>query len=413
LRWTTNVGWLRARIGDWWRRPRRATCRRRILRALEAVGLVAITALICLLLAEIGVRIAIHAPLSEWRDFRHERAAATINHLIQYDSLLGWRLKPFLTESNFNTLDYGLRSNGAANAKVAPGGVLAIGSSFTVGSGVSDSETWPAQLQHVNNAGEGGYQADQIILLGEQLLPLIHPQVLVVDLIPGSIIFTGYASAGWPKPYFTLEHGDLVAHNFPVPPRPTPSGAADIRSFFGHSAAINKFMAAFLSNFWFTSDGNQFVTITTDEIGVTCRMLERLKQKADAAEARLILYLQYPGTEIMDGSRAATGGVLFRLQRWAKGKLKPLLLNTPPGAPDWQEAAVLVGQCAREIHIATVDEFAELRTLYEANRDEWRKYYLIENGAPVHKSALGNLDVARRISAAMGDIAGSRPAPAR
>jgi hypothetical protein len=388
------------------------------LRVIEVVGLVAITSLICLLLAEIGVRMAIHASLREWRDFRHERAAATINHLIQYDSLLGWRLKPFLTESNFNTLDYGLRSNGVANAKVSPGGVLAIGSSFTVGSGVSDSETWPAQLQqltgwNVNNAGEGGYQADQIILLGEQLLPLIHPRVLVVDLIPGTIIFTGYASAGWPKPYFTLEHGDLVAHNFPVPLRPTSRGDADIRSFFGHSAAINKVMAALFSNFWFTSDGNEFVAVATDEIGVTCRMLERLKQKADAAEVRLILYLQYPGTEIIDGSRAATTGALFRLQRWVKGKLRPLLLNTPPGAPDWQEAAVLVGQCAREMHIATVDEFAELRTLYEANRDEWRKYYLIENGAPVHKSPLRNLDVARRISAAIGAIEGPRPAPAR
>ena len=46
---------------------------------------------------------------------------------------------------------------------------------------------------NVNNAGQGGYQADQIILLGEQLLPLIRPQVLVVDLIPGTIIGTGYA----------------------------------------------------------------------------------------------------------------------------------------------------------------------------------------------------------------------------
>lgn len=237
MRRTKNIGWLRMRMGDLRRQPRGAIRRHRTLRAIEAVGLFAMTSLICLFLAEIGVRVAIQAPLLEWRDFRRERAAATINHLIQYDSLLGWRLKPFLTESNFNTLDYGLRSNGIANAKVAPGGVLAIGSSFTVGSGVSNSETWPAQLQqlagwNVNNAGEGGYQADQIILLGEQLLPLIHPQVLVVDLIPGTIIFTGYASAGWPKPYFTLERGDLVAHNFPVPRRPIPSGAADVRSFW-------------------------------------------------------------------------------------------------------------------------------------------------------------------------------------
>jgi hypothetical protein len=67
--------------------------------------------------------------------------------------------------------------------------VLAVGSSLTVGSGVSAVEAWLAQLQQltgpsVNNAGEGGYRADQIILLGEQLLPLFQPRVLVVDLIP-------------------------------------------------------------------------------------------------------------------------------------------------------------------------------------------------------------------------------------
>jgi hypothetical protein len=395
----------------WWKRRRRPENRgtRSTIRAIESAVVAVMVALACLAVVEIGVRISTHTPLREWRDFRHERAAATINHLIKYDSLLGWRLKPFLIESNFNTLDYGFRANGPTNTKVVPGGVLAIGSSFTVGSGVSDSETWPAQLQeltgwNVNNAGQGGYQADQIILLGEQLLPLIHPQVLVVDLIPGTIIFTGYASAGWPKPYFTIERGNLVAHNSPVPLRRTSSGEADIRSYLGHSAAINKFMAAFFTDFWFNSDGNEFVTVATDEVGVTCRMLERLKQKADAAQVRLLLYLQYPGTEIMDGSEAATAGTLFRLQRWIKGKVRPLMLNTPPGAPDWQESAILVGQCAREMHIATVDEFAALRTLYEMNRDEWRKYYLIENGTPVHKSALGNLDVAKRISAAIGDM---------
>ena len=154
-----------------WRRPR--TDRQRSgkgLRVIESVLLVAAATLILLAFGELGVRIAIHTPLFEWRDFRHGRATATINKAIQYDSLLGWRLRPFMVSDGFNTLDYGIRSNGGPDAKVEPGGVLAVGSSFTVGSGVRDVETWPAQLQqltgwNVNNAGEGGYQADQIILL--------------------------------------------------------------------------------------------------------------------------------------------------------------------------------------------------------------------------------------------------------
>ena len=54
-------------------------------------------------------------------------------------------------------------------------------------------------------------------------------------------------------------------------------------------------MAAFFADFWFTSDGNNFVTVSTDEVGVTCRLLQRLKQKADAADGRLVFYLQYGG----------------------------------------------------------------------------------------------------------------------
>jgi hypothetical protein len=167
---------------------------------------------------------------------------------------------------------------------------------------------------------------------------------------------------------------------------------------------VNKFMGALFPSYWFTSDGNNFVTVATDEIGVTCRLLERLKQKTDAAEVRLLLYLQYPGTEIDDGSKMTKAGVLYSLQRWVKGKLRPWLLNTPPGAPDWQEAATLVARCARDMQIATVDEFPALRTLYETNAGEWRRYYVIEDGAPVHKSLLGNRDVANRVATAINTM---------
>ena len=249
-----------------WRRSKTRKDRRgKIFRGIESALLIVAATLLSLALGELGVRIAIQAPLLEWRDFRHERAAGTINMAVQYDRVLGWRLKPFLADGGFNTLDHGFRSNGEPNAKVQSGGVLAVGSSFTVGSGVIDGETWPAQLHQltgwkVNNAGQGGYQADQIMLLGEQLLPLIRPQVLIVDLIPGTIIGTGYASSGWPKPYFTIESGELVAHNSPVPPSQPPSRGADIKRLLGHFAVIDRFMAAFFADFWFTADGNSFVT---------------------------------------------------------------------------------------------------------------------------------------------------------
>jgi hypothetical protein len=406
------------RIQGLWRRQKVAKSSKPLtFRLIESVGIILAAALAYLTVGELALRVAMRASLTDWHDFRHERAAGTINKAVQFDSVLGWRLKPFIKSVGFNTIEYGFRSNGGADAKVLPGGVLAVGSSFTAGSDVNDDQSWPAHLQeltsrNVNNGGQGGYQADQIVLLAEQLLPLIRPQVIVVDLIPGTIIGTGYASSGWPKPYFTIENGNLIPHNLPVPQGETVrSDHLDVKWYLGHFAVIDQFMAAFFANAWFIADGNSFVTVTTDEVAVTCRLLERLKQKTDAADIRLLLYLQYGGLEIIDGSRiaagsAANGGTLYALRRWIKYKLKAWLLNLPPGAPDWNDASAGVSECARGLGITVVDEFPALQAVYEKSPDELRKYYNTEpNGTMGHKSPFGNRDVAKRVAAAIGKLA--------
>src|SRR5262249_53261014 len=118
-------------------------------RVIVSACVLLIATLVYLLLGEMGIRIAIHAPLLEFRDFRHERGAKTVNRAVEYDSWLGWHLKPFLATQGFNTLEYGFRSNGGGHTEVLPGGVLAVGSSFTAGSGVNDDQTWPAHLQQI------------------------------------------------------------------------------------------------------------------------------------------------------------------------------------------------------------------------------------------------------------------------
>jgi hypothetical protein len=397
-----------------WRRAQRGKGGKLLaLRLIESVGIVAAATLAYLVLGELALRVAMHAPLTDWRDFRHERAAGTINKAVEYDSVLGWRLRPHLKSAGFNTLDHGFRSNGNADAKVQPGGVLAVGSSFTAGSEVTDDQSWPAHLQsltgwNVNNAGQGGYEADQIVLLAERLLPLIRPQVIVVDLIPGTILGTGYASSGWPKPYFTIENDELAIHNSPVPESKTGADRAGIKWYLGHFAVLDQFMTTFFANYWFTADGNSFVTVTTNEVGVTCRLLARLKQKTDAANVGLLLYLQYGGLEIVDSNRMAAAmgaGLYYRAKRWLKTKLSPIFLNTPPGAPDWYEAALQTDACARGQGIKTVDELPLLRAVYDRNPDDLRIYYQIEPGGVTgHKSPFGNREVAKLVAAAIGEL---------
>jgi hypothetical protein len=349
---------------------------------IDSGYILVIATLAYLLLGEMGIRVAIHAPLLELRDFRHERGAKTINRAIDYDDRLGWHLKPFLATPGFSTLEHGFRSNGGAHSKVLPGGVLAVGSSFTAGSGVIDEQTWPAHLEkitgwNVNNAGEGAYVADQIIMNGERLLSIIHPQVLVVDLLPDTIIGASYSAYGWPKPYYTVEHDELVAHNQPVPRHPEPGADRDrfgIKPFLGHFAAVDQFMAAFFADSWFSSDGTSFATVNNDPVDVTCRLLAHLKQKTDADHVALILYLQFGGSHIVSASREA-------------------------------EQSVAVGRCARNAHIVTIDEYALLRGVFEKDPNALRRYYQTErDGSTGHKSSFGNMEVAKAVAAAISDL---------
>ena len=74
--------------------------------------------------------------------------------------------------------------------------ILALGNSFTAGIGVELEDTWPAQLERlladsdetaggwrVINAGVSAYSPRQIRQLGEELIPIIQPDVLVFSFL--------------------------------------------------------------------------------------------------------------------------------------------------------------------------------------------------------------------------------------
>ncbi len=399
-----------------WRRVKAAKKSRPLpFRLIESIGIIFAAVLAYLAIGELALRVAMRAPLTDWYDFRHERAAGTINKAVEYDSVLGWRLKSHIKSQGFNTLDYGFRSNGEADAKVHMGGVLAVGSSFTAGSEVIDEESlagtfaaahWPQREQW--RSGRLSGRSDRTV---------------------GRATITAPASAGHrgrshPRHHhrYGLRIIGLGKAIFYSRKRGTSdsqfSGAAKrsgriqielgIKSYLGHFALVDQFMAAFFPNFWFTADGSSFFTVETDEIGVACHLLGRLKHKTDAANVRLLLYLQYGGLEVVDSTRmaAASGsGIYYRAKRWIKTKLSPLLLNTPPGAPNWYEAAQETGKCARALGIKTVDELPVLRAVYDRNPDNLRKYYQIEpDGSMGHKSSFGNREVAKLVAAAMSEL---------
>jgi hypothetical protein len=256
-----------------WRKPSSGGSRasRPLPAVVISVALGLGATLIYLALGEILIRVATHSPLLELPDFRAARGERNnLNQAIEYEPLVGWILKPFLASKDFNTIEYGLRSNGSAATRGRLDGILAVGSSFTAGSEVPDGDTWPAHLERlvglpVNNAGVGNYSADQIILRAEQLMPALKPKIVVVDLLADNILGAGYSSYAFPKPYFTIEKGGLAAHNQPVPQLDEPVREAfEIKAWLARSILLDRFMTAFFPDQWFSSSRGGFVRTNSD-----------------------------------------------------------------------------------------------------------------------------------------------------
>jgi hypothetical protein len=352
--------------------------RQRILAFGGSLVVVIATCATLLAIEEILLRIAVHAPLTRLVDLRALRGQGkSINTAVEHDPLLGWRHRPFVTGKAFNTIERGLRSNGAGVTVARTGGILAVGSSFTAGSEVADRETWPAQLERltgriVQNAGQGGFSADQIILDAEKLMPILKPDTIVVDLLADNILGVGYSSYGWPKPYFTIEAGRLVAHNDPVPDVMTNAAVSNpIRDFLANFAVVDRFMSTFFLDYWLSSSRSIFTKTNVDQVDVTCLLLQRFKAETDAAGVRLLLYLQYAGSHVIGPSR-------------------------PPAH------AALVRECAQSAGLQVVDEFDTLKSTAATGIEHLRARYVTEqDGSTGHKSAAGNLAVAKLVEAAL------------
>jgi hypothetical protein len=349
-----------------------------------------ITTVVALLCAEGAFRY-----LSGKRVFaltRYRAANIVINefpkNVMSYDPLLGWRMNPGVAYPTpeerklpikipeFHTMDYGVRRNSVANDHPQQGGVLVSGASFTIGSEVNDEDAWPAQLetligQPVVNGAVGGFGADQIVLRAEEMLPVIKPKVVIVDLVQDNIATAGYSYAGYPKPYFTVENGRLALQNVPVPQhQPRKDIFAPLKNVLSYSLMIDRIMATYFPDAWYSSRTQNCTRANNDEVNVSCLLLQRLKKETDEAGIRLLITMQYGGGTITNTS-AADGNVM------------------------------LLDDCIGRMGIQHLDEFTTLKELSRKSPEEFRSLYVINNGILGHKSRAGNLKVAKSVAEAL------------
>lgn len=124
-----------------------------------------------------------------------------------------WYVTPEVSVA-INISSDGLRDTTAAFARQSNYRVLSLGDSFTAGLAVAAEDTWSEQLERllngrnphraasVVNAGVPGYSPHQIRLRMEELLPIVHPNVVVY----------GFTTETYPRMFhsFGLYGGTLV-----------------------------------------------------------------------------------------------------------------------------------------------------------------------------------------------------------
>jgi hypothetical protein len=347
-----------------------------------------VAVIVGLLLAEAAFRIAFGIPVFHIEDFRFTQTIRdTLPNIAGYDPVLGWHLNPnvhLVGQQNgadlvFSTIDYGIRKNKESDDKVRTDAVLVVGSSFAAGSEVSDDGTFPAQLETiigtpVVNGAIGGFGVDQIVLRTEQLVPIVRPKILIVDISSSNVTYASFSEAGRPKPFYTIVNGALVLHNSPVPTHFESRDRFEwVKQIAGYSYAINRIMGSFSPDDWFNDKGARVTRINNDPAAVSCLLLARLNQEARAAGvARILLSVQHGGQET---------------QTW----------NEIPGD------LATVEDCARDLAIEVVDEFDAMKTLSKADPAKFDQDYVLEEPSHIlgHKSSAGNRHVAERLAAAL------------
>jgi hypothetical protein len=308
---------------------------------------------------------------------------------IQYDPTLGWRLRDNFQTTEFTIGAYGLRMNDNRLRPPPNGAILAVGDSFTAGSGVSDSETWPAQLERTVgmptlNAAAGAWGVDQMVLRVEELTPALKPSVVIVGILAQDSLRNAFRIyGGGHKPLFVPRNGSLELTNVPTPRVDAqPMEVGLVRRTLGHSYVVHWTMLRLgLASSW-ADDRMRYEQAHSNETGVqiSCLLMDRLARLKESAGARVIVMVQYSAPEA-------------------------------EGAAPWYAPPVLA--CASKRGLEAVDSYPSLHALAKMDRARFVELWLNEGGQLGHMSAKGNAFIAdllaKQILTPASDSSNSEP----
>jgi hypothetical protein len=280
---------------------------------LVNVGLLVVSVIFSLFALEIGLRafIALRAykegssyqytyQLTNFRN--HWISSTNSNSLSPFDPELGWVPVKQAWKGDRGIvetiLENGIRSNGSGEFSDSTESILAVGDSFTFGDQVSDSETWPAQLERLSgrkviNAGVSGYGLDQSFLRARRFLSRDRFSTVIFGFIPDDIRRCQLSEAwGWLKPYFDFKDGRLMLENVPLPLTSPPRKESKLTIALEHTQLMHSVMKRFFP-VWWHGTGDTQVHDPQEGREVACALLHELEGLTKSYGSELIVLAEH------------------------------------------------------------------------------------------------------------------------
>lgn len=347
-----------------------------VANVITAGALILFSTLTALLVAEIGARLVDGVSVFDTENFISAQLdiIRANNGALVFDPTVGWALKPNIPGENFTTGAYGIRQNSNTIIEPPQNGVLAVGDSFTAGSGVSNKDTWPAQLERlasvpVVNAGVGGFSVAQMFLVAQRLVPIVHPKTIVFGILSEDVLRDAYdLFGGGYKPWFRVEDGKAALEGVPVPRVSSRPPQMDwVHAVLGHSELVHRFMMKLGFGQWWLADRLRYLRAQTNEEAVksTCALMDDIVKLGRDASAHVIVVIFWGAAQVM----------------------------TDP--PAWYAADV--ASCASERKLDVVNLYSTLRAIGTTEPEKFKTLWIDEGGVLGHPSAAGNLITAQQL----------------
>lgn len=270
----------------------------------------------------------------------------------RYDPDLGWVNKPNVKLQNMFGTGVWVQTNGQSFRNtsdiapaVAPGRyrVICSGDSFTFGDGVDNDHTWCQQLAARDariepvNLGEGGYGADQAYLRYlRDARDLQHQGHVFAFIADDFVRMEEPLFLGFGKPILTIENGELVARNIPVP---------SLASKYPWLIAIPRALNA-------TRIGSLFARVL-EKYGPADKTSGEPQAQRDE-RTRAIIRMMFANLKRMDDARGTRLVLLYQ----------PVLYDLDTARPNpWTK---FVEDTARELQILLVNVLDEMRSRNDA-----------------------------------------------